>query len=95
MPSLMRCCLVVAATAAVSCTSTNRTAPYPSRPVDIVVPFPPGGGSDNLARTIQDIIGRSRLSDQPLTVSNRSGGSGAVGLAYVAARNVTAIRSLR
>jgi putative tricarboxylic transport membrane protein len=86
MTPLIRRWLVVAATAAISCSSAEQTASYPSRPVDIVVPFPPGGGSDNLARTIQDIVGRSKLSEQPVTVSNRSGGSGAVGLAYVAAR---------
>jgi putative tricarboxylic transport membrane protein len=86
MRSLIRGCLALAATAAISCTSAERTASYPSRPIDIVVPFPPGGGSDNLARTIQDLVGRSRLSEQPVTVSNRSGGSGAVGLAYVAGR---------
>jgi putative tricarboxylic transport membrane protein len=80
-PALAAACLCVAA-----CGSVDRPAAYPSRPFDIVVPFPPGGGSDNLARTIQDIIGRERLSPQPVTVSNRSGGSGAVGLAYVATR---------
>ena len=58
-----------------------------SRAIDIVVPFPPGGGSDNLARTLQDIVERERLSAQPVTVSNRSGGSGAVGLACVAGRS--------
>jgi putative tricarboxylic transport membrane protein len=77
-PALAAACLV-------ACTS-GAPAPYPSQPIDIVVPFPPGGGSDNLARTLQDIVERERLSAQPVTVSNRSGGSGAVGLAYVAAR---------
>jgi putative tricarboxylic transport membrane protein len=69
-----------------ACTSAGRQTPYPSHAIDIVVPFPPGGGSDNLARTVQDIVGREKLSPQPVTVSNRSGGSGAVGLAYAAAR---------
>jgi putative tricarboxylic transport membrane protein len=66
--------------------SSTAERPYPSAPIDIVVPFQPGGGSDNLARTIQDVIARDRLVPQPVTISNRSGGSGAVGFAYVASR---------
>jgi putative tricarboxylic transport membrane protein len=68
------------------CSSANQPQPYPSAPIDIVVPFPPGGGSDNLARTIQDIVARERMVTSPVTISNRAGGSGAVGLAYVASR---------
>jgi putative tricarboxylic transport membrane protein len=78
-PALVAACLA-------ACASGDRQRPYPSRAIDIVVPFPPGGGSDNLARTIQDLMGRERFSTEPVTVSNRSGGSGAVGLAYVAGR---------
>jgi putative tricarboxylic transport membrane protein len=80
--------VVAASTAlagAVACTRGAAGA-YPNAPVDLVVPFQPGGGSDNLARSIQDIITRDRLVPQPVTVSNRSGGSGAVGIAYVASR---------
>jgi putative tricarboxylic transport membrane protein len=78
--------VVIVAAAAVACGRAAAPAAYPAAPVDIVVPFQPGGGSDNLARTIQDIIAREKLSSQPVTVSNRSGGAGAVGLAYVAGR---------
>jgi putative tricarboxylic transport membrane protein len=84
--SLFRSCTALVATCLAACTAGDGQAPYPSRAIDIVVPFPPGGGSDNLARTVQDLVERERLSAQPVTVSNRSGGSGAVGLAYVAGR---------
>jgi putative tricarboxylic transport membrane protein len=84
--SLFRYCTALVATCLAACTAGDGQAPYPSRAIDIVVPFPPGGGSDNLARTVQDLVERERLSAQPVTVSNRSGGSGAVGLAYVAGR---------
>jgi putative tricarboxylic transport membrane protein len=77
---------LIAAALAAACGASGGPAPYPSAPIELVVPFQPGGGSDNLARTLQDIVGRERLVPQPLTVSNRSGGSGAVGLAYVAGR---------
>jgi putative tricarboxylic transport membrane protein len=85
--SLFRYSTAIVAACLAACTAGDRQAPYPSRAIDIVVPFPPGGGSDNLARTVQDIVERERLAAQPVTVSNRSGGSGAVGLAYVAGRS--------
>ena len=51
-----------------------------------MVPAPPGGGSDNLARAIQDVIAHERFATQPVTVTKPAGGSGAVGLGYVVAR---------
>ena len=56
---------------------------YPARPIEFIVPFGAGGGSDLLARAIAKTIGDERLLAQPLTVTNRAGGSGAVGWAYV------------
>jgi putative tricarboxylic transport membrane protein len=69
-----------------ACGTSTQDRPYPSSAIDIVVPFQPGGGSDNLARAIQNEIAREKLVAQPVTVSNRSGGSGAVGFAYVSTR---------
>jgi putative tricarboxylic transport membrane protein len=69
--------------AAGACSSPASSRSYPTSPIDIVVPAPPGGGSDNLARAIQDVIAHERFATQPVTVSNRPGGSGAIGLAYV------------
>jgi len=57
---------------------------YPSRPVEVVVPFAPGGGTDNLMRMIVGIIDVNRWSPVPITVVNRPGGSGAVGYTYLA-----------
>ena len=56
---------------------------YPARPIEFIVPFGAGGGSDLLARAIAKTFGDERLLPQPLTVTNRAGGSGAVGWAYV------------
>jgi putative tricarboxylic transport membrane protein len=58
-------------------------AQYPSRPIEVVVPFAPGGGTDNLMRTIVAIIDENRWSPQPLNVVNRAGGSGVVGYTYL------------
>jgi putative tricarboxylic transport membrane protein len=56
---------------------------YPSRPIEVVVPFAPGGGTDNLMRTIVGIIDEHKWSPVPINVNNRAGGSGAVGYAYL------------
>jgi tripartite-type tricarboxylate transporter receptor subunit TctC len=55
---------------------------YPTRPVRFVVPFPPGGSVDTLARTIGP-----RLTDalgQQIVVDNRPGGNGDIGMLVVA-----------
>ena len=48
----------------------------PTRPVRVIVPFPPGGATDMLARLIAQRLG-DRLG-QPLVIENRPGGSGVV-----------------
>ena len=58
-------------------------AKYPSKNIEVVVPFAPGGGTDNLMRTITGIIDENKWSPVSLNVNNRVGGSGTVGFAYV------------
>jgi len=55
----------------------------PSKPIEFVAPFAPGGGSDVLARSIASIIEGEKLCPQPLIVVNRAGGSGLVGTTSV------------
>jgi tripartite-type tricarboxylate transporter receptor subunit TctC len=55
---------------------------YPSRPVTMIVPFPPGGVADITARPLAEAMGRQLK--QPLVVENRAGAGGGVGMAYVA-----------
>jgi tripartite-type tricarboxylate transporter receptor subunit TctC len=54
---------------------------YPSRPINYVVPFPPGGVTDNGARTIAKVL--SEKIGQTVIVENKPGASGIVGAEYV------------
>ncbi|MBX9908983.1 MAG: tripartite tricarboxylate transporter substrate binding protein [Beijerinckiaceae bacterium] len=58
----------------------------PTREVEFVIPFAVGGGADLLARVIHKIITDEKLVPVPVTLNNRPGGGGAVGLGYVASR---------
>jgi tripartite-type tricarboxylate transporter receptor subunit TctC len=70
---------------AVACTFAASTAlaqGFPSKAMTIVVPNPPGGMNQIHAQPLSAII--ERLTKQPAPVVNRSGGTAAVGTAYVA-----------
>ena len=55
---------------------------WPAQPVKIIVPFPPGGTTDQIARHVQAPL--SQILGQPVIVENRGGGSGSIGAAQVA-----------
>lgn len=55
---------------------------YPTRPIKLIVPFPPGGGADTLARPLAERM-RQRLG-QPFLLENRSGASSNIGTDAVA-----------
>ncbi|ATU67650.1 Bug family tripartite tricarboxylate transporter substrate binding protein [Piscinibacter gummiphilus] len=51
----------------------------PSKPIEFVVPAGTGGGADQMARFIQGVAAKNKLTSQPIVVVNKSGGAGAEG----------------
>ena len=66
-------CLVLGTLAGVS--SAAHT--FPNRPVRLIVPFPPGGGTDILARPVAEAL--SKKWGQPVVVENKGGAGGSIG----------------
>ena len=58
-------------------------AKYPPKTIEVVVPFAPGGGTDNMMRMITGIMEENKWSPQPINVNNRPGGSGTIGYSYL------------
>jgi tripartite-type tricarboxylate transporter receptor subunit TctC len=73
------------ALAALLCAALNavaQTAAFPSRPVTMVVPFPPGGGTDTGARIVAQKL--SAKWGQQVVVENKGGAAGSIGADLVA-----------
>ena len=77
--------LVMSNTAAAAQTSASAGAPWPQRPVRIVVGFPPGGGIDVVARLLA--VPLTERFGQQVIVDNRPGANGIVGMDVVAKAN--------
>src|SRR5215831_18085512 len=71
----------IIALAAVSCIGTGSATraqdTFPSKPVHLLVPFPPGGAVDIVARTLADELGRRWPAN--IIVENRPGAGGTIG----------------
>jgi tripartite-type tricarboxylate transporter receptor subunit TctC len=73
--------LFIAATAA-TITAPSLAAAWPDKPLTIIVPFPPGGTSDVIARLIATPLGE--MLKTTVVVENKTGANGAIGAAAVA-----------
>src|SRR5262245_23326804 len=74
--------LAVAALALILLAPAKAQDAYPNRPVTLVVPFPPGGIADITARPLAAAM--EKILKQAVTVANKQGAAGAVGMASVA-----------
>jgi putative tricarboxylic transport membrane protein len=77
---------VACAAVALSLTAAPAGAAFPDRPIDLIVPFAPGGGSGITAELMKTIITDHKLSPQPVTLTYKPGASGQVGWTYLATR---------
>jgi len=67
---------------AIGLLSSSVLAAWPERPIRFIVPFPPGGGADIVARPLTALVGRNL--GQQVVVDNRAGAGGTVAAALVA-----------
>ena len=79
--NLRRIAVLAASALALSGAARAQTA-YPARPVMLVVPFPPGGGTDTGARIVAQRL--AARWGQPVVVENKGGAAGQIGADFVA-----------
>jgi tripartite-type tricarboxylate transporter receptor subunit TctC len=71
-------CITAVSAIAVSASA----AAWPTKPVTFIVPYPPGGGTDVIARIVQEPL--SKQLGQPIVIENRGGAGGSLGTAVAA-----------
>ena len=73
----MKTALVLVVACSIAVGSPAWAQDYPSKPIRFIVPYPPGGGTDVIARIVQPRL--SEALRQPIIIENRGGAGGAVG----------------
>ena len=78
----VRAALAISSLAMLAISPTHSQKAYPSKPIALVVPFPPGGVADIVARPAADAM--SRVLNAPIVIENKPGAGGGIGMGYVA-----------
>jgi putative tricarboxylic transport membrane protein len=73
------------ALAALACAALPAVAAYPDKPITMIVAYPPGGGTDIVARALVPYIEKNLGGGARIIVSNRGGAGGEIGFAALAA----------
>ena len=79
---MIRPMLVAAAIVAALLATSAQAQAYPAKPIRMITPFPPGGGTDYLARTVANKL--TEFSKWTVVVDNRAGAGGTIGIAEAA-----------
>jgi tripartite-type tricarboxylate transporter receptor subunit TctC len=74
----VRWCLLAVGLATLGIATDVSAQTYPSRPIRLIVTFPPGGSTDTMARALQPSLEKSL--GQPIVIENRGGAGGAIGV---------------
>lgn len=82
MMRLARCVFVCAVWLALFSTFSASAQQYPTKPIRVLIPSPPGGATDILGRILKE--GLNAQWGQPVIIDNRGGASGRIAAAYVA-----------
>ncbi|RZT42130.1 Bug family tripartite tricarboxylate transporter substrate binding protein [Cupriavidus agavae] len=80
--STHKVCGALLAGAVAACSIAAHAEAWPAKPITMVVPFPAGGGTDLVVRSIQPLL--QRELGQPVVIDNRSGAGGTLGSGFVA-----------
>jgi tripartite-type tricarboxylate transporter receptor subunit TctC len=78
----VRTALIVSSLALLLASPAHSQDAYPSKPISLIVPFPPGGVADIVARPAADAM--SRVLNTPIVIENKAGAGGGIGMGYVA-----------
>src|SRR5262252_11170970 len=78
MPNRIRSALAIVAVVCSTAITPAAAQPYPYKPITLVIPLPPGGSNDIMARAVADKLSAS-LGQQVVVENRAAGGSGTVG----------------
>src|SRR4051794_13807470 len=79
---LRRCAIAVALLAALACSSTSSAEGWPTKPIHVLNPWPPGGPADFIARPVFEKLGE--VLGEPLVLDSKPGANGIIATAAVA-----------